>query len=221
MFDVRWTAVLGLSLLGLSLSAGSASAFLAYVSNEKGNSISVIDTDKMETVATIKTGQRPRGIEVSRDGKLVYVALGDDDMIQVFDAKTFNERRRSAVGSGSRTIHHRSGGQDSLRRQRERRDGDRARPREARLHRRGLGRHRARGHDGQPGFQDADMHVGNDQHGSFHRHRQAARSSAICWSALVRAFRHTRPTDRSYGSLRRSAATSPSSIRRHGNSSRP
>ena len=90
MFDVRWTAVLGLSLLGLSLSAGSASAFLAYVSNEKGNSISVIDTDKMETVATIKTGQRPRGIEVSHDGKLVYVALGDDDIIQVFDAKTFN-----------------------------------------------------------------------------------------------------------------------------------
>ncbi len=88
MFDLRWTAVLGLSLLGLSLSAGSASAFLAYVSNEKGNSISVIDTDKMETVATIKTGQRPRGIEVSRDGKLVYVALGDDDMIQVFDTKT-------------------------------------------------------------------------------------------------------------------------------------
>ncbi len=52
----------------------TAFAFLAYVSNEKGNSISVIDTDKMETIATIKTGQRPRGIEVSRDGKLVYVA---------------------------------------------------------------------------------------------------------------------------------------------------
>ena len=41
----------------------------------------------METVATIKTGQRPRGIVVSRDGKLVYVALGDDDTIQVFDTK--------------------------------------------------------------------------------------------------------------------------------------
>ena len=89
MLDLRLPAVLGLSLLGLSLSAGSAFAFLAYVSNEKGNSISVIDTDKMETIATIKTGQRPRGIEVSRDGKLVYVALGDDDIIQVFDAKTF------------------------------------------------------------------------------------------------------------------------------------
>ena len=91
MFDMRWIAVLGLSLLGFLLSFDSASAFLAYVSNEKGNSISVIDTDKMETVATIPTGQRPRGIEVSRDGKFVFVALGDDDTIQVFDTKTRND----------------------------------------------------------------------------------------------------------------------------------
>ena len=110
MFDVRWTAVLGLSLLGLSLSAGSASAFLAYVSNEKGNSISVIDTDKMETVATIKTGQRPRGIEVSHDGKLVYVALGDDDIIQVFDAKTFNSAGDLPSGPDPEQFTHGSGG---------------------------------------------------------------------------------------------------------------
>ena len=90
MVDLRLTVVLGLSLLGFSLSADTAFAYRAYVSNEKGNTISVIDTDKMETIATIKTGQRPRGIEVSRDGKLVYVALGDDDIIQVFDTKTLN-----------------------------------------------------------------------------------------------------------------------------------
>src|SRR5471032_1936348 len=89
MFNRRGIAVFGLSLFGLLLQLDSDDAFLAYVSNEKGNSISVIDTDKMETVATIKTGQRPRGIEVSRDGKLVFVALGDDDTIQIFDAKTF------------------------------------------------------------------------------------------------------------------------------------
>jgi len=88
MFDLRRIAVLGLSLIGLLLSFDSAQAFLAYVSNEKGNSVSVIDTDKMETVATIKTGQRPRGIAVSHDGKSVFVALGDDDTIQVFDAKS-------------------------------------------------------------------------------------------------------------------------------------
>src|ERR1700750_229040 len=87
--SLRWITVTGLSLFALLVSFDRAFAFLAYVSNEKGNSISVIDTDKMETVATIKTGQRPRGIEVTPDGKFVIVALGDDDTIQMYDAKTF------------------------------------------------------------------------------------------------------------------------------------
>src|SRR6185437_10043400 len=91
MLDLRGIMTLGLSLLGLLLPFDHAFAFLAYVSNEKGNSISVVDTDKMATIATIPTGQRPRGIEVSHDGKFVFVALGDDDTIQVFDTKTRND----------------------------------------------------------------------------------------------------------------------------------
>jgi YVTN family beta-propeller protein len=88
---LRRAAVLSLSLAACSFAATTpASAFLAYVSNERSNTISVVDTDKMETVATIKTGQRPRGIEVSRDGKFVYAALGDDDTIQIFDTKSLN-----------------------------------------------------------------------------------------------------------------------------------
>src|SRR6202046_5447407 len=83
------TALPSLWFAAILLGANPASAFLAFVSNEKGNSISVIDTDKMETVATIPTGQRPRGIAVSRDGKSVFVALGDDDTIQIFDTKTY------------------------------------------------------------------------------------------------------------------------------------
>jgi YVTN family beta-propeller protein len=57
-------------LLGLGLSmlaAGPASAYMAYVSNEKGNTVSVIDTDKWQVVRTIKVGQRPRGIDITRD----------------------------------------------------------------------------------------------------------------------------------------------------------
>src|ERR1700737_731650 len=65
-----------------------ARAFIAYVSNEKGNTVSVIDTDKWAVTKTIKVGQRPRGIEFTRDGKFVLVAVGDDDTIQVIDAAT-------------------------------------------------------------------------------------------------------------------------------------
>src|SRR6202140_5519590 len=90
MLGLPWIAVLGLALAGFALSADPAFAFVAYVSNEKGNSVSVIDTEKMETIATVKTGQRPRGIEVSRDGKSVFVALGDDDIIQVIDTKSLS-----------------------------------------------------------------------------------------------------------------------------------
>src|SRR6266513_3624014 len=63
-----------------------AGAFFAYVSNEKSNTVSVIDTDKWAVTKTIKVGQRPRGIEFTRDGRFVMVAVGDDDTIQLIDA---------------------------------------------------------------------------------------------------------------------------------------
>src|ERR1700751_4740276 len=73
--------------LGL-LAAAPARGYVAYVSNEKGNPVSVIDTDSWTVTDTIKVGQRPRGIEFTRDGKFVMVAVGDDDTMQVIDAKT-------------------------------------------------------------------------------------------------------------------------------------
>src|SRR4030088_755725 len=65
-----------------------AGAFIAYVSNERSNTVSVIDTDKWAVIKTIKVGQRPRGIEFTKDGKFVLVAVGDDDTIQMIDTAT-------------------------------------------------------------------------------------------------------------------------------------
>jgi YVTN family beta-propeller protein len=48
---------------------------LAYVSNEGSQELTVIDTRTDSAVATIPVGTRPRGVKVSPDGKLVYVAL--------------------------------------------------------------------------------------------------------------------------------------------------
>jgi len=62
---------------GLFILLGAhAGAFSAYVSNEKSNTISVIDTDKFAVVKTIKVGQRPRGIDLTKDGKFILVAVG-------------------------------------------------------------------------------------------------------------------------------------------------
>src|SRR5882757_5517390 len=70
------------------ITAAPAAAVDAYVSNEKGNTVSVINTDSWTVTATIKVGQRPRGIEFTRNGKFVLVAVGDDDTIQVIDTAT-------------------------------------------------------------------------------------------------------------------------------------
>ncbi len=46
-----------------------------YVTNERSGDVTVINGADLKVVATIPVGKRPRGIHVSPDGKLVYVAL--------------------------------------------------------------------------------------------------------------------------------------------------
>src|SRR4051812_36587288 len=55
----------------------SASAPVAFVSNETGGTITAIDTRTNAVVATYQVGARPRGIAVSPDGSQVLVALSD------------------------------------------------------------------------------------------------------------------------------------------------
>jgi PQQ-dependent catabolism-associated beta-propeller protein len=52
-----------------------AQAARVYVSNEDGGSISVLDTNKAEVIATIDVGKRPRGLKLSHDGSQLYVAV--------------------------------------------------------------------------------------------------------------------------------------------------
>lgn len=47
----------------------------AYVSNEDGESVSVLDTEKNVVIATVPVGKRPRGLKLNRDGSLLYVAV--------------------------------------------------------------------------------------------------------------------------------------------------
>jgi YVTN family beta-propeller protein len=46
-----------------------------YVSVEDGGDVVVVDVDRAEVTARIPVGKRPRGVKLSRDGKLLYVAL--------------------------------------------------------------------------------------------------------------------------------------------------
>jgi YVTN family beta-propeller protein len=47
----------------------------AYVSNEDGHTVTVIDTEKLEVIGTVPVGKRPRGMKLSPDGAQLYVAV--------------------------------------------------------------------------------------------------------------------------------------------------
>ena len=65
--------------------ATPCAAYTVYVSNEKGNSLTVIDSATLEVQATIPVGQRPRGIKMTKDGKQVLICASDDDTVQILD----------------------------------------------------------------------------------------------------------------------------------------
>ena len=73
------------AMIGLST---PALASVAYVSNEKDNTLSVIDTETQEVIETISVGQRPRGILLSKDFTKLYICASDDDTVQVLDLAT-------------------------------------------------------------------------------------------------------------------------------------
>ncbi|TJV06309.1 MAG: hypothetical protein E5Y35_23355, partial [Mesorhizobium sp.] len=77
-----------LAILATGVMAGPASAYTAYVSNEKDNTITVVDTATMQVVKTVDVGQRPRGITISHDGKFIYLCASDDNTIQIIDTTT-------------------------------------------------------------------------------------------------------------------------------------
>jgi YVTN family beta-propeller protein len=73
-----------LALLGLARHACAADAATAservYVSDERGGDVVIVDPQSASVVARIAVGKRPRGIQVSPDHKLVYVALSGSPM---------------------------------------------------------------------------------------------------------------------------------------------
>ena len=75
---MRIISFIGLTMIAVASPAAFAQTsenFELYVSNERSNDITVIDAASQQPVATIAAGKRPRGIHVSPDGKLVYVAV--------------------------------------------------------------------------------------------------------------------------------------------------
>jgi YVTN family beta-propeller protein len=75
MRDLSLLLSLVLASLLLTVPPQAVAAGRAYVSNEDGETVSVLDTAKNEVIATIPVGKRPRGLKLNRDGSLLYVAV--------------------------------------------------------------------------------------------------------------------------------------------------
>ncbi len=71
-----------------------------YVTNFKGDGISVIDPVEGQLVKHIKTGQKPHGVAVSPDGKRVYVTNEGDGTLSVIDPVKNEVFESIPVGSG-------------------------------------------------------------------------------------------------------------------------
>jgi YVTN family beta-propeller protein len=76
-------AVALLLMVALGVTPVSVRGQQALVSNEGGNTVSIIRGKAV--VATIDVGARPRGLAVASDGRRAYVALGKDNAVAVID----------------------------------------------------------------------------------------------------------------------------------------
>ena len=69
-----------------ALAVWPVQAHEVYVSSEKDNTISVIDTKSLSVVRTFPVGKRPRGIAFSKAFTHLYVCASDSNAVQVYDA---------------------------------------------------------------------------------------------------------------------------------------
>jgi YVTN family beta-propeller protein len=99
-----------------------------FVTNEYSNDVSVIDVESGLVVATLPVGKRPRGLRLSADGRLLYVAVSgsapapprsagvvatpdrDSDGIAVLDLTTGSLRRMVRCGQDPETFDLVAGG---------------------------------------------------------------------------------------------------------------
>lgn len=66
----------------------SAAAGTAFISNEKDNTVTVLDTETLKVIKSIPVGRRPRGMVLSPDYKHLFICAGDDNRLDVIDTAT-------------------------------------------------------------------------------------------------------------------------------------
>src|SRR5258708_23498527 len=77
---------------------------LIVVSNEKTNNLIVIDPKTYQVVKDIKVSRRPRDMHFNADHSKLYVACGDDDVIDILDVASLEVVGKLATGPSPETF---------------------------------------------------------------------------------------------------------------------
>jgi YVTN family beta-propeller protein len=112
--SLRWTRIALLALVSILAGCNPADApkepeaparpagsYHVYVTNERSNDLTIIDSVTNDVVATVPLGKRPRGIHASPDGKTIYVALSGSPIAPPgVDESTLPPADKAADGIG-------------------------------------------------------------------------------------------------------------------------
>src|SRR5262249_36619361 len=93
-----------LAALLASAPAPAKNTGLIFVSNEKTNNLIVLDPKTYQVVKDIKVSRRPRDMHFSADHDKLYVACGDDDVIDILDVARLEVIGRLATGPSPETF---------------------------------------------------------------------------------------------------------------------
>lgn len=98
----HWTLMLLMTLFSTVVNAVPTDRI--FITNEKSDSVSVINGSTLEVEATIEIGERPRGIGLSPDGSELYVAVSEENKIKVVDPASLKIIREFEAGSDPETF---------------------------------------------------------------------------------------------------------------------
>ena len=68
----------------------SLKAKMIFVSNEGSDTVTIIDSNKLEIIKTINTGGRPRDMRISPDKRFLYVATSEANHIEIIDLQSLS-----------------------------------------------------------------------------------------------------------------------------------
>jgi YVTN family beta-propeller protein len=89
LLNVRHQCLVFLALFfAAAASPRSAAQTLAYITNERSNNVSVIDTATDTVKATIPVGSRPFGVSVNEQGTRAYITNSGSGTVSVIDTRT-------------------------------------------------------------------------------------------------------------------------------------